>query len=486
MAAESWWRSAVFYRIQPASFQDSSGDGVGDLTGIAERMSYFRSLGADAIVLLPPFDRNDSEGFDALLRAASQARIRVIVGVRNDPAVNPVAEGRSWLTRGAAGIELEANAENADPAQVSTAIAGLRAAARSFPGERVVLASVSGAVATQLRSQRTRGARDTSADLLSLDIDSAPRKDNTPASLAASLRQSLLASQQVTPPPAPLLFSDDTARSAMVFAPPQPTHDADRTLGLNATIAAMLLTSQAGAVSLLYGQELGIESTDTNVRMQWTPTNVTPADWKPADQRAEEEAREDAAHPAPPPPAPKYDPNDYGTFRPYVPPPAKPKGPAPFDPNTQRGFSVKNLSAAAAVSSARDPYIPATVDAVRSVAVEEHDEHSLLKFYEKLIELHRSNPAFRAGTLKVFDHDAQNALAWVRLPPPGVVGAFPVVVLCNLGDTPLTLSLRDDLKPLRLRYLAMRRIISSPDMLFESVDNVTMPPHAVYIGELYR
>jgi len=487
MVSESWWRSAVFYRIQPASFQDSTGNGVGDLKGIAERLSYIRSLGVDAIVLLPPFDRNDSEGLDALLSAASQSRIRVIVGVRNDPATNPVADGRSWLARGAAGIELEANDDSANPAQVSAAIAGLRSAAKGYPGDRVVLASVSSAVAAQLRGQRGAGA-----DLLSVDIDSMARKDNSPAALAASLRQSLLAAQQVTSPPAPMLFSDDTARSAMVFASPSPTHDADRTLGLNATIAAMLLTSQSSAVSLLYGQELGIESTDINVRMQWTPTNITPASWKPEDQRAEEAAREEAAHPVPEPPKPAYDPHQYGGYVPYVPPPRKPTGPAPFDPNAQRGFSTKNLGTATAAvaaptaSGARDPYIAASVDATRSVAVEEHDPHSLLNFYEKLITMHRGYPGLRAGTLKIFDHDAQNALVWVRLPPAGAVGAFPVVVVCNLGDTPLTLSIIDDLKPLHIRFYAMRRIISSPDALFESVGNISMPPHAVYIGELYH
>ncbi|SEG44486.1 alpha-glucosidase [Bryocella elongata] len=496
MNAESWWRSAVFYRIQPTSFQDSSGDGVGDLKGIAERMSYIRSLGVDAIVLLPPFDRNDSEGLDTLLSAASQSRIRVIVGVRNDPAANPVADGRSWLARGAAGIELEADTDNANPAQVASTIAGLRSAAKSYPGERVVLASVSSAVAAQLRGQRSAGQRGAGergagADLLSVDIDSVARKDNSPSALATSLRQSLLAAQEVTSPPAPMLFSDDTARSAMVFAPASATHDADRSLGLNATIAAMLLTSQSSAVSLLYGQELGIESTDLDVRMQWTPTNITPASWKPEDQRAEEAAREAAAHPAPEPPKPAYDPNQYGGYVPYVPPPRKPTGPAPFDPNAQRGFSSMNTGTAASSRSApsstvRDPYIAASVDATRSAAVEEHDPHSLLKFYEKLIALHRGYPGLRAGTLKIFDHDAQNALVWVRLPPAGAVGALPVVVVCNLGDTPLTLSITDDLKPLHIRYYAMRRIISSPDALFESVENISMPPHAVYFGELYH
>jgi alpha-glucosidase len=50
-----WWRGAVIYQIYPRSFQDSNGDGVGDLPGITRRLSYVADLGADAIWLSPFF-----------------------------------------------------------------------------------------------------------------------------------------------------------------------------------------------------------------------------------------------------------------------------------------------------------------------------------------------------------------------------------------------------------------------------------------------
>jgi alpha-glucosidase len=55
-----WWRGAVFYQIYPRSFQDSNGDGIGDLEGILQRLDYLndgtqRSLGVDAIWLSPTF-----------------------------------------------------------------------------------------------------------------------------------------------------------------------------------------------------------------------------------------------------------------------------------------------------------------------------------------------------------------------------------------------------------------------------------------------
>jgi alpha-glucosidase len=50
-----WWRGAVIYQIYPRSFQDSNGDGIGDLPGITARLPYVASLGVDAIWISPFF-----------------------------------------------------------------------------------------------------------------------------------------------------------------------------------------------------------------------------------------------------------------------------------------------------------------------------------------------------------------------------------------------------------------------------------------------
>ena len=50
-----WWRGAVIYQIYPRSFQDSNGDGIGDLAGIIHRLPYVASLGVDAIWISPFF-----------------------------------------------------------------------------------------------------------------------------------------------------------------------------------------------------------------------------------------------------------------------------------------------------------------------------------------------------------------------------------------------------------------------------------------------
>ena len=48
-----WWKSAVFYQIYPKSFQDTNGDGIGDLQGIISRLDYLQNLGIDGIWLSP-------------------------------------------------------------------------------------------------------------------------------------------------------------------------------------------------------------------------------------------------------------------------------------------------------------------------------------------------------------------------------------------------------------------------------------------------
>ncbi len=54
-AAAPWWKHAVVYEIYPRSFQDSNGDGIGDLNGIDSRLPYLQKLGIDAIWIAPMY-----------------------------------------------------------------------------------------------------------------------------------------------------------------------------------------------------------------------------------------------------------------------------------------------------------------------------------------------------------------------------------------------------------------------------------------------
>lgn len=96
--ARPWWATGVIYQVYPRSFQDSSGDGVGDLDGIRERLDYIQTLGVDAIWLSPIFPSpmadfgydvtefcdidpmfGDLAAFDQLLREAHARRLRLLL-----------------------------------------------------------------------------------------------------------------------------------------------------------------------------------------------------------------------------------------------------------------------------------------------------------------------------------------------------------------------------------------------------------------------
>ena len=62
---EAWWKERVFYQIYPRSFQDSNGDGIGDLRGIISRLDYLKSLGVGAVWLCPVYDSPNADmGYD--------------------------------------------------------------------------------------------------------------------------------------------------------------------------------------------------------------------------------------------------------------------------------------------------------------------------------------------------------------------------------------------------------------------------------------
>ena len=60
-----WWKERVFYQIYPRSFQDSNGDGIGDIPGLIFRLDYLQWLGIGAVWLCPVYDSpNDDMGYD--------------------------------------------------------------------------------------------------------------------------------------------------------------------------------------------------------------------------------------------------------------------------------------------------------------------------------------------------------------------------------------------------------------------------------------
>jgi alpha-glucosidase len=107
-----WWRHAVIYEIYPRSFQDSNGDGIGDLKGITLRLDYLHDLGIDAIWITPMYpspgvdygyDISDYTAidpvygsmadFDNLVSKARKRNIRVIM----DYVINHTSDQHPWF-----------------------------------------------------------------------------------------------------------------------------------------------------------------------------------------------------------------------------------------------------------------------------------------------------------------------------------------------------------------------------------------------------
>jgi trehalose-6-phosphate hydrolase len=112
MKQQPWWKKAVVYQIYPKSFNDTTGNGVGDLRGITEKLDYLKELGVDVIWLTPiykspqrdnGYDISDyyaiheeygtMEDFDELLDEAHKRGIKIIM----DIVVNHTSTDHEWF-----------------------------------------------------------------------------------------------------------------------------------------------------------------------------------------------------------------------------------------------------------------------------------------------------------------------------------------------------------------------------------------------------
>lgn len=109
---QRWWHDAVVYQIYPRSFNDSNGDGIGDIPGIIEKLDYIQGLGVNVIWLSPvyksPMDDNgyDISGYqeiapefgtmadmERLLKEADQRGIKIVM----DLVVNHTSDEHPWF-----------------------------------------------------------------------------------------------------------------------------------------------------------------------------------------------------------------------------------------------------------------------------------------------------------------------------------------------------------------------------------------------------
>ena len=471
VTVEPWWRRAVFYRVNPETFQDSNGDGKGDLAGVAQRLDYLQSLGVDALILQAPLGELTADGVDELARSAVGRSLRVLVELgapasQGDDA-KYVAAARQWLNQGAAGLYVPTPAlEKVEGAgHIALLLHQLRALTDSFPGGRVLLADAPSkpdedlvkalAKETQLTASAAIGAASGgSATAASLRAQLTVALGNAGATAvlgtAAAVRPAVAPARHgrgrarrhapaaATRENNPLLVAARVSAAGGPAAGGPDETDRAAKVGLKRALAVMLLASR-GAVMLEYGQELGLEAAGkTEPRMQWTPGNVT----------RKAKAPEQAAVAKPEKSIPQV-------FKAYIPPLRKnlfPPPPMPvvvesdevvpvlIDPDTLQGFTAGTLDAALAAANG----------ATANVAMEQADPRSLLNLYRQLIELHHDNATVRNGAESLLDYDAVDALVWVRRAPASSRTSANVVAACNLSDKPVALG---DLGGVRVRGL---------------------------------
>ena len=492
VSVEVWWKRAVFYRIDPTKFQDSTGSGKGDLAGIAERLDYLQALGVDAVIvetapaggkatLLPTAEV--STAFDSLVREAVGRHVRVLVDLGAPASQQADAQyvqmARAWLNQGAAGIFVPTPAlEKIDGgAHIALLLQQLRALTSSFPGERVLVAD---AAAQQQDAMLENGLAKYAQLTASAPLGAAAGAGGA-APTVAVLRQEWMTALGDTrggdtsagAEPAAAAKSarghgerqhEGTSRSQVANNPmlvavrvPAVSNPVQR-LAMERALAVMLLASRS-AVLLEYGQELGLEMAGANrPLMQWTPTNVTRKPAPPTDAQA-------AAAGA-----------GYKSFQPYVRPLPKNLFPPPVMPVIEEADlpTPEKIAAMPGFTAGEiDPAMVAPNGAAASVVTQTYEPRSLLNLYKQLIRLHHDNATVRSGAQTVLNRDDVSALVWVRHAPANSRTSSTVVVACNLSDRPVMLT---DLGGVPLS--SMRSLLQPAP-----VDLMKVAPGAVVVGE---
>ncbi len=559
----TWWKHAVVYEIYPRSFQDSNGDGIGDLNGITQRMDYLQKLGIDSIWIAPMYpspqvdfgyDISDYKtvdpqygtlaDFDKLQAAAKAHGIRIILdmvlnhtsdkhawfiesassrtnakadwyvwndGVKADaPGVkayqrrfehngmvppnnwesgfggsawewvparkqfyyhkfykqqpdlnwsNPAVEQamfdtmRFWLDRGVAGFRLDAiptlfedpdlrdepevggvNAQGdpnlksiytEDLPRVHETIRRMRTMVSKYPGDRVLIGETY-LPNTAALDQWYGGA---TKDELQLPMDMLVGFGTGAHFDAVYFRKYITEAETDLNGSQPLFVFDnhDNVRSIDRFG------DGTHNVAIAKSIATMLFTTKSTAMTY-YGAELGMPTT--------TPTRV-----------------EDVKDPIGITGWPKEKGRDGE------------RTPMQWTPGSQAGFST-------------NPHtwlpIPASYATI-NVQTESGDPASLLRWYEQLMELRRTNPTLHDGGIMMLDESNPHVLSYLRTAP---AGSKPVVVSLNLSDSPQTVTL--DLKRAGAASDTVRTLAASDPSLVEthSAASVTLPPFASWVASV--
>jgi glycosidase len=426
MNTDVWWKHAIVYQVNPLNFDPPTDKGTAGsgLHGVAQRLDYIHSLGADALLLTaiqPDVTHAQSidpiygtlDDLDDLIHEASRRNIRILLDLDpHIPAADVPNVARFWLNRGIAGFHVI----GATP-EAHTQAAELRKATNTYLGQRILIGDVDPTLPSAPQ-QRNHKTADSEITQLLLDTRLGAVAPLNPAPIRSAIEsteQIAQAGRNLA-----LLASDGPSfkRSMSRYA------DGKNDLAIAKLLATILFTTRAQPL-LYYGQELGVTAPSTS--------DATPAD----------------------PPAPPIITWDA--------PPPPPKGkPAPLpEPETTTPNTTPNA------------------------ALEDADPASLLNWYRRLIELHHSNATINSGEYLTINRDDQNVLIMIRK-PKNVSPTNPIlVILCNLSDGPQHLSIKTDMMKLHLRGSFLRTVLRTDNgMGTMHLESMTLPPYTAYIGSL--
>jgi len=536
---DPWWKHALIYEIYPRSFQDSNGDGTGDLNGITSRLDYLKALGVDAIWLSPiypspqvdfGYDISNYEDvdpqygtladFDRLESEAQKRGIRIIMDMvmnhtsdkhpwfiesassktnpkrdwyvwhdgtapgpghppnnwlsdfghsawqydektgqyyyhkfyaqqpdlnwRNPSVQKAMFDSvRFWLDRGVAGFRLDAiptlfedpqlRDEEVLPGknaygdanqketrtnnlpEVHDVLRELRKLTDSYPGDRVLIGET---YMSNIHELETMYGLKQDELQLPMDMQVGFLNKWNVGMFRSRIQD---AESELPAGDQPLFVFDnhDNPRSLTRYG--DGVHD----VAIARIIAAMLFTTRATAM-MYYGEELGM-TTSTPERVEDVKDPVGVTGWPKEKGRDGE------------------------------------RTPMQWDDSLNAGFST-----------APKTWLPVAKNyQVINVKAEQTDPTSLLNWYKRLIELRRTNPTLRDGSLTMLNTGNANVLTYVRKGSPNVVVAL------NFTAQPQTLNI--DFKGTRVKTL-----LTDVDALemTSSLSSLTLPPFAVWFGSV--
>ena len=544
--ADPWWKHAVIYEIYPRSFQDSNGDGTGDINGITSRLDYLVALGVDALWITPMYPSPQVDfgydiadysaidpqygtlaDFDRLVAEAKKRGLRIVM----DLVLNHTSDQHPWFTASRSSrtnpkrdwyIWRDGKGPGQPPNNWLSWFGG---SAWTFdpqtdqwyyhyfykqqPDLNWRNPEVKKAMFDAVRFWLDRGAAGFRIDAVSRlfedpnlhDDPILPGKnaygdpniehkytDNLPEvhDVLRELRQ-LVDSY----PGGPVLISEADEPNIAELAKMYGAHDDEVQLPMDFQIADVNKLSAADFRRLL-------DEVENNPAHGWPEyffgNHDQPRPWdRYGDGKHNDQiAKLMAALLLTPRATPQMYYGEEIGMRTTAParkedvkdPVGKLGWPKDKGRDGERTPMQWDTSKNAGFSTADKTWLPVPPSAAKvNVAAESKDPNSILNFYKRLIALRRNNPAFRDGSYISVNRDDPDVLSFLRKNP---AAGDSVLVVLNMSASPHTLSF--DLSSEGIKEKTVRLVLAAPELSSAgpiSLDSVTLPPFGVLLADVH-